>query len=58
MSASNTNLEKQKKRHRGPLTGIAAVLVFVALLLAGYLAWLAYGADNPAAESPAEIVAE
>ena len=31
MSAPDTNIEKQQKRHYGPLWGIAAVLVFVGL---------------------------
>ncbi len=53
MSASSTNIEKQKKRHRGPLIGIAFVLIWAAVLFAGFMIWTAYQADNPTAESPA-----
>lgn len=53
MSASNTNIEKQKTRHRGPLFGIAMVVVWAGVLLTGFLIWTAYQADNPTAESPA-----
>lgn len=58
MSASNTNIEKQVRRHRGPLFGIAAVLAFAAILFAGFMVWTAYQSDNPEAESPAAVVSE
>jgi len=58
MSASNTNLEKQKKRHRGPLFGIALALAWAAALFAGFMIWTAYQAANPTAESPAAYVSE
>lgn len=58
MSASNTNLEKQAKRHRGPLFGIAMVLLFAGVLFAGFMIWTAYQSDNPNAESPAAIISE
>ncbi len=32
MSAPQTNLEKQKRWHRGPLVGIALGLIFVGLM--------------------------
>ncbi len=34
MSASETNTEKTKKRHRGPLIGIVAAVAFALILLA------------------------
>ncbi|MGB3406355.1 MAG: hypothetical protein WBA67_02580 [Jannaschia sp.] len=37
MSAPDTNIEKQKKHHAGPLIGIAAGVVFAGLLLFVYL---------------------
>lgn len=37
MSAPNTNVERQKRRHRGPLVGILGGLAFVALLFILYL---------------------
>lgn len=58
MSASETNIDKQVKRHRGPLYGIAAVLAFAGILFAGFLIWTAYQGDNPTAESPAGVVAD
>lgn len=33
MSAPQTNLERQKQRHRGPLIGISIVLLFVLLFV-------------------------
>ncbi len=41
MSSPKTNLEKQKRRHWGPLVGIAIALIVAALLflwLMGYIA--------------------
>lgn len=58
MSASNTNIEKQKTRHRGPLFGMVVVVVWAGILLAGFLIWTAYQADNPTAESPAAYLGE
>lgn len=57
MSAPDTNIETQKKRHRGPLSGIALGLTFAGLLFAGLLIWTAYAADRATATSPAEAVA-
>jgi len=58
MSASSTNIDTQKKRHRGPLFGIALSLVFAGALFFGFLAWTVYLADNPEADSPITIVTE
>lgn len=58
MSASETNIEKQAKRHRGPLAGIAFALLWAGVLFAGFMIWTAYQGDNPTAESPAAIVSE
>jgi hypothetical protein len=38
MSASNTDVEKQVKRHKGPLIGIALVVAFALILLAFFAA--------------------
>ncbi|MFN3661978.1 hypothetical protein [Yoonia sp.] len=38
MSHSEQNLDRQIKRHRGPLYGITAVAVFVAVLIVWWLA--------------------
>ena len=58
MSASNTNLEKQTKRHRGPLFGIAAALIFAGVLFVGFAVWTSYQSDNASAESPATYITE
>lgn len=39
MSAPQTNIEKQKRRHRGPLVGMIIVVLAVGL---GYLWWVSY----------------
>lgn len=41
MSSPDVNIEKQKKRHKGPLIGIVAVLVF-----AGIMALVWAGGDD------------
>ena len=55
MSAPKTNIEKQKKRHKGPLFGIKGVMIFAAVLLAGLLIWLVYEGNEPR-ESDAAII--
>lgn len=47
MSAPDTNLKKQKKRHIGPLIGIAVVLALVAVLGFSFL-----GSADPEAADP------
>ncbi len=58
MSASNTNLKTQTKRHRGPLFGIVVSLLWAGVLFVGFMIWTSYQADNPSATSPAEYVTE
>ena len=58
MSASNTNVKKQQRRHRGPLFGITFALIWAAVLFAGLLIWTSYQTGSPAAESPAQAVSE
>lgn len=36
MSAPETNIEKQTRRHRPALTGIVGVLLFAGLIFAGF----------------------
>ena len=56
MSAPHTDLEKQEKRHKGPLTGMAIVAVFGVLLII-LLAFWGFGMGNtPEAESTVEAV--
>ena len=54
MSAPQTNLEKQERRHAGPLIGIAACIGFAAILLVAYFGFIA---DAPEAGEEAVVVA-
>lgn len=49
MSAPNTNLETQRKRHRGPIIGIIAGLLFVALVAFAAFVWPGIPLDEQAA---------
>ena len=40
MSAPNTNPDKQASQHRGPLTGMAMMVLFAGVLLVGLIAAL------------------
>ncbi|MDR7125053.1 hypothetical protein [Pseudotabrizicola sp. 4114] len=54
MSAPQTNIEKQKRRHRGPLIGMIVVVLAVGL---GYLWWVGYevAESDPAQGSQTQI---
>ncbi|MEM7644364.1 MAG: hypothetical protein AAF366_17840 [Pseudomonadota bacterium] len=41
MTAPDTNLKKQKKRHAGPLIGFVAVVVFAGIILFAFLTFQA-----------------
>lgn len=47
MSAPDTNLEKQKSRHRGPLLGLAICIATATLLFLGYLTVMAERGQTP-----------
>lgn len=47
MSAPKTDLEKQEKRHRGPLTGIVGVVVFALALLLLFVGYVVWQGDSP-----------
>jgi len=47
MSAPDTNLETQEKRHKGPLSGMVLAAVIAAVGFAGLLAWLAWNGIEP-----------
>lgn len=49
MSAPDTKLETQRKRHRGPIIGITLGLVFVVLLTIGAFLWPGLPLDQQAA---------
>ncbi len=47
MSAPQTNLEKQKRRHKGPLIGMAAVVLFGVGLIGYWLIEESAMSENP-----------
>lgn len=47
MSAPNTNVEKQKRRHKAPLVGMRAILIYAAILLIGLVTWTTYQGGTP-----------
>lgn len=47
MSAPETNVEKQGKRHKGSLLGIGAVVVFALVLFAAMMGYLADEGGTP-----------
>ena len=57
MSAPDTNIDKQASRHRGPLIGIAAVLVFVGLMTVGYIVWYGATPEDAAAKNDPTVTA-
>lgn len=46
MSAPNTNVEKEKQRHKPAIFGIKAVMVYAAVLLLGLVLWTFYQSDG------------
>jgi hypothetical protein len=55
MSAPDTNIDKQKKRHAGPIIGITAGLVLAGILLFVFLGFQVDPAEDGAPE--AEVTA-
>jgi hypothetical protein len=56
MSAPNTNVEKQERRHRPALLGIRGVLVFVALITIGLVFYImVVGSDPDQAADPGAL---
>lgn len=47
MSAPKTDLDKQEKRHRGSLRGMAVVVGFALLLLVVLLFWTSSNGNTP-----------
>jgi len=47
MSAPDTDLATQQRKHRPSLVGIGLVVGFALVLLAGLLVWLAANGDTP-----------
>ena len=57
MSAPDTNVEKQTRRHRPSLGGIAFAVAVAAILLAGYIFMIASGGSDEAEDAPAPAAA-
>lgn len=57
MSSPDTNLKKQKRRHRGPLIGMAVVAVFAIGLILFWIGEVFVTAPGPESE-PAEAASE
>ena len=54
MSAPETNIEKQRKRHIGPIIGISAGLIFAAIIFFLFLGEQSDGdMDDPLADDAA-----
>lgn len=47
MSAPQTNIEKQKARHKPALIGLRAVIATGVVLFVGLIVWLAAQGDTP-----------
>lgn len=52
MSAPQTNIEKQSRRHRGPLVGMAVGVAFVAVLLIAFMVWTTANGQEPREATP------
>lgn len=55
MSAPDTNLDRQKARHRGVLIGLGAVVVFSVALFLALTVWLAEEGQTPGETSQSEM---
>lgn len=47
MSAPETNVEKQEKRHKPALIGMGAAVVWAGVLLVGLILWIVYQGNEP-----------
>lgn len=47
MSAPDTNIDKQKRRHIGPLAGIFGGLALAGIMFLVWLFWVVSAADEP-----------
>ena len=56
MSAPQTNIEKQEKRHAGPLIGITAGLILAAVLLVAFIFFNTDSAED--ADTGATVIPE
>lgn len=47
MSAPNTNIDKQKKRHRPSLFGVSAAVALGLILLIAFIVWTVFKGKAP-----------
>ena len=47
MSAPDTNIEKQKERHKAPLFGMSAAVLWSGILLVGLIIWVTMQGNDP-----------
>ncbi|WP_375263403.1 hypothetical protein [Palleronia sp.] len=52
MSPPDTNTEKQKRRHKGPLMGLAGVITWALVLLALLAIYVVFRGNEPADQEP------
>lgn len=52
MSAPETNVDKQVRRHRGPLYGMVFVAVLVAVLFGAFMMWTVDEDNTGSNEAP------
>ncbi|WP_108894146.1 hypothetical protein [Palleronia abyssalis] len=52
MSAPNTNVKKQERRHKFPLMGMVWSVVWAVVLLAGLLIYLSFSGNEPGDQQP------
>ncbi len=57
MSAPRTNIETQKRRHKGPLIGMALVALFAVGLIVYWQVEMAAEGDSPGTEVETETTA-
>ena len=52
MSAPNTNVKKQERRHKTPLVGMVWAILFAAVLFVGLVIWRAFSGNEPGDGQP------
>ena len=55
MSAPQTNLDKQRRVHKGPIIGITVVLILVLLGFVVWIFWEVDGSDSGDSNVPTEV---
>ncbi len=54
MSAPNTNVKKQEKRHKGPLWGMVWAVAVALILLVGLVLWMTGSGNEPGNDEPVD----